>query len=87
MRRTLIVGTCSALAIGYLVALLLELAPPGTVSPSLVFAVCPPTLLTLTVDPSPSTVLLVLAPLNGMIYGCVGLVIALFVGLVKQDLG
>lgn len=40
--------------------------------PQLVFPICPACVLTITVDPSLSTVLLLLAPLSGAVYGAVG---------------
>jgi hypothetical protein len=63
--------------VGYLVAIGLYLAPVRWFrwhpSPSLVFAVCPPAFLTITVDPSFTSVAIILAPLNALVYGLVGL--------------
>ena len=41
-------------------------------SPQLVFSVCPACALTITVDPSLGTFLLLLAPLNAAVYGSLG---------------
>jgi hypothetical protein len=41
-------------------------------SPELVFSVCPACALTITVDPSLQTVLLLLAPLSAAVYGALG---------------
>jgi hypothetical protein len=44
----------------------------ASVDPALVFLLCPACVLTLTVDPSMETVLLLLAPLNAAVYGAFG---------------
>jgi hypothetical protein len=44
------------------------LSPP----PAAVYTVCPACVLTLTVDPSPLSVLLVLGPVNAAVYGSIG---------------
>jgi hypothetical protein len=60
--------------IAYVVTVGLQLIPPGRhqIDPRLVFLVCPACALTLTVDPSLGTVLVLLAPLNAAVYGAFG---------------
>lgn len=57
----------------YAIIVALSLAPhSSTPSPQLVFSVCPACALTITVDPSLPTVLLLLAPLSAAVYGALG---------------
>ncbi|HSZ63150.1 MAG TPA: hypothetical protein VK828_15215 [Terriglobales bacterium] len=57
----------------YLLTVGLDLAPLSWhPSPSLVYSVCPACVLTITVDPSLGFVLLLLAPLDGAVYGSFG---------------
>jgi hypothetical protein len=44
--------------------------------PTIVYTVCPACALTITVDPSLSSVLLILAPVNAAVYGAIGATIA-----------
>ena len=70
--------------VGYCVAIGLYLAPSHWhPTPTFVFAVCPPAMLTITVDPSLLAVATVLAPLNAVLYGIVGLLI----GFAVKELG
>jgi len=46
-------------------------------SPGLVYAVCPACALTITVDPSLASVLLILAPINAAVYGAMGATVGL----------
>jgi hypothetical protein len=65
-------------AIGYLGATALYLLPirwyPHP-SASFLFAICPPAILTMTVDPSFGSLALILAPLNAILYAIAGFVI------------
>ena len=57
----------------YLLTVALNFAPHSWhPSPQLVYAACPACVLTITVDPSLGTVLLLLAPLNAAVYGSLG---------------
>jgi hypothetical protein len=73
------VKTALALAISaYLWTMALALIPPYWVHvpAPLVFLLCPACILTITVDPSFSTVALFLAPIDAFIYGLIGIWIA-----------
>lgn len=83
LARKLIVG-CALL--GYFAALGLFFARSLPVSARLVFAMCPPAIFTAPVDPSLGGVALVLAPLNAVVYGAVGALIALLVSGVSHQL-
>jgi hypothetical protein len=74
--------------LGYLVTAGLYLAPARWhPSPALVFTLCPPAFLTITVDPSLPSVAIILAPLNAVLYGAVGLMVGLPVeGLASRKL-
>lgn len=73
-------------AIGYLVAMGIYLAPAKWhLSDTLVIALCPPVLLTITVDPSFTSVAILLAPLNALLYGLVGILIGLAVEEVASE--
>jgi hypothetical protein len=62
-------------AVGYIVAIGLRISPASVeLSPLVVFAVCPPAMLSFTVDPSLYSVIVVLAPLNAVLYSVLGLV-------------
>jgi hypothetical protein len=62
--------------VGYCVAIGLWAAPSNWHPTStFVFTICPPAVLTITVDPSLLAVVTVLAPLNALLYGIVGLLI------------
>jgi hypothetical protein len=63
----------------YLFTVGLNFAPLNWhVSANMVYLVCPACLLTITVDPSFGTVLLVLAPLNAAVYGSLGAILGYF---------
>lgn len=65
-------------AISYgIVALLAVLHPSTRVSPVATYSLCPSCVLTLTVDPSLTSALLVLAPLSAAAYGALGAAIGL----------
>jgi hypothetical protein len=71
--------------VGYLVACGLYFSPARWhPSPSLVFTLCPPAFLTITVDPSFTSVAVILGPLNAVIYGVVGLLIGLAVEEIRN---
>jgi hypothetical protein len=79
MNRPLKVGLIFA-ALGYLVAIGLYLAPLGWhLRPNFVLGICPPAFFTMVsmTDPSLTTMALILAPLNALLYGIVGLLIGL----------
>ena len=73
MKRVVVTALCFALA-GYAIAATFGLANPSSVSiPAfLIFALCPVAVLTITVDPSPTTVSTFLAPLNALVYALIG---------------
>ena len=64
-------------ACAYLWTLALGLVPPSRVNipVPLVFVLCPACIFTPTVDPSLSTVAILLAPMNAFVYGLLGLCI------------
>jgi len=63
---------------GYLITAAVFFAPASwRLPPLIVFALCPPLLLTITVDLSAATVFLIMAPVNALLYAAFGLVIAL----------
>jgi hypothetical protein len=65
-------------ALSYLITVGLYFVPPfWHLSASAVFAICPACVLTVTVDPSFASVALILAPIDAMVYGAVGLAIGL----------
>lgn len=60
----------------YLLTAGLDFAPLGLrPTPQLVYTLCPACTLSVTVDPSLSTVLLLLAPLDAAVYGALGAVV------------
>jgi hypothetical protein len=62
--------------VSYLLNVGLSLAPHGWPhNAQLVFAVCPACPLTITVDPSLGTILLLLAPLSAAVYGSLGAIV------------
>jgi hypothetical protein len=76
MKKLLVAFTASFAIVGNLVAVGLYFAPTKWhPSADLVFAICLPAILTITVDPSFAAVALILAPLNAIVYGLVDLMI------------
>ena len=69
-------------ACAYLWTLARALLPPSRVNipVPLVFVLCPACILTPTVDPSLSTVAILLAPMNAFVYGLLGLCIGGLLG-------
>ena len=66
-------------ALSYLLTVGLDLiAPSGHMTPQLAYLLCPACVLTITVDPSLGSVLLMLAPLNAAAYGSLGAVLGYF---------
>lgn len=61
-------------ACAYLWTVALALVPPSRVDipPLLVFLLCPACIFTVTVDPSFSTVAILLGPMNALVYGVIG---------------
>jgi H+/Cl- antiporter ClcA len=69
----------------YAVVAVLSVLQPGTqVSPLTVYALCPSCVATITVDPSLTSSLLLLAPTSAAIYGSIGAVIGLAIGLIRR---
>jgi hypothetical protein len=74
-------------ALSYLLTVGLDLVPPSWhVTPQAVYLLCPACVLTITVDPSLGSVLLVLAPLNSAAYGSLGAVLGYFLLAVRNRL-
>jgi hypothetical protein len=73
-------------AFGFLLVLVFSIAPLRSVQPpiALVYSLCPACVLTVTVDPSLSTALFVLAPLNALAFGAIGGVIGTVFGVVSR---
>ena len=66
-------------ALSYLLTVGLDLIPRSWhVTPQLAYLLCPACVLTITVDPSLGSVLLMLAPLNAAAYGSLGAVLGYF---------
>jgi hypothetical protein len=81
MKKRVVQIVLAAATLGYLVAIGIYIAPTSwDLSPLLVFGLCPPALASLTVDPSITTVALISAPLNAVLYGGVGLLAGLWIG-------
>ena len=71
----------------YLLTAGLDYAPVSWhLSPQANFLVCPACVLTITVDPSFGSVLLVLAPLNAAVFGALGAVLGYFFLAVRNRL-
>jgi len=70
VKLALILAACA-----YLWTITLARVPPsrGHIPMPLVFLLCPACILTPTVDPSFSTVAILLAPINAFVYGLVGI--------------
>jgi hypothetical protein len=86
MRSPLLRATLMFAVVGYLIALGLYFAPVNWhLRSTFVLAICPPAFLTTIsmTDPSLATVAIMLAPLNAVLYGIVGI----FVGLVARRVG
>jgi hypothetical protein len=63
-------------ALGLLLVAVFSIVPGHAQPPmALVYSLCPACVLTVTVDPSLSTTLFVLAPLNALVFGAIGGVI------------
>ena len=61
-------------ALGYLLVVVFDMVPPSSFQPppQLFFLFCPACGVTVTVDPSLLTVVVLLAPINALVYGAVG---------------
>jgi hypothetical protein len=82
MKKSLIAFTASFAAVGYLVAVGLYVAPTRWhFSADLVYGICPPSFLTIMVDPSLPIIAFLPAPLNAVLYGIVGLMVS---GLIDE---
>jgi len=78
MKKSLSKITLAFAIVGYLAAIGLYYAPVNWhLSPKVVFTICPPALLTITVDPSFITAAMVLAPINALLYGGIGFLISM----------
>lgn len=61
--------------VAYVVTLIAYFAPPASrASANVAYSMCPACVLSITVDPSPSAVLLILGPLDATLYGSLGAV-------------
>jgi hypothetical protein len=78
LMRLILKTSLAFAAVGNLVALGLYSAPPSWHIPAaIVYAICPAAYSTITVDPSFSSVALILGPINASVYGVGGLTIEL----------
>ena len=70
MKLAVIFAACA-----YLWTVALAFVPPSraNIPPLLVFLMCPACIFTVTVDPSFSTVAILLAPMNALVYGVIGI--------------
>jgi hypothetical protein len=70
----------------YLLTVGLDLLAPVSwhPSPTLVFSLCPACVLTITVDPSLVSVLLILAPLDGAVYGSFGALVGFVLVILRR---
>src|ERR1039458_16030 len=61
-------------AAGLLLPIILSFVPPTAVQPpwALVYSICPACVLTLTVDSSLTSMILLLAPINAAVFGAIG---------------
>ena len=74
-------------ALSYLLTVGLDLIPPSWhATPQLTYLLCPACVLTITVDPSLGSVVLMLAPLNAAAYGSLGAVLGYFLLAVRNRL-
>ena len=74
-------------AFGLLLVVVFSVVPPRAAQPpmALVFySLCPACVLTITVDPSLSATLFVLAPLNALVFGAIGGVIGAVFSVVSR---
>ena len=73
-------------AVGFLLVIILGFAPPKAVQPpwALVYSICPACVLTLTVDPSLTFMIVLLAPINAAIFGAIGGVVGTVVDLLRR---
>jgi hypothetical protein len=73
-------------AIAYLVALVAHFSPhTWNINPQLMLAVCPLYVVKMTIDPSPVSILFLLAPMNAAVYGALGLTLGyVWLALHKQ---
>jgi hypothetical protein len=72
-------------AFSYLLTVALHLVPPSWhPAAQVIYLLCPACVLTITVDPSLASVLLVLAPLNAAVYGSLGTVLGCFLLAVRN---
>ena len=72
--------------IGLLLVVAFTLIPPRMASPSMpaVYSLCPACVLTATVDPSLATSLIILAPLNALVFGAVGGVLGMAINILRR---
>ena len=81
MGRRLLYSALIGGLVGYLVTIGICFTPTDWGLPALIVCVlCPPALASFTVDSSLTTVALVLAPLNALLYGIAGLFVGLATG-------
>ncbi len=74
-------------AIGLLLEVIINFIPPQSGHPQmgLLYSLCPACVLTVTVDPSLTTALFALAPLNALVFGAFGGVIGTAVGFLRRQ--
>lgn len=73
-------------AAGLLLVIILSFIPHQSFEPpmGLVYSICPACVLTVTVDPSLTAVIVALAPLNALVFGAMGGVIGTIVNLLRK---
>src|ERR1017187_2342606 len=73
-------------AAGLLLPIILSLVPPTAVQPpwAFVYSICPACVLTLTVDPSLTSIIIFLAPINAAVFGAIGGVVGTVVDLLRK---
>jgi hypothetical protein len=73
-------------ALGLVLVVVFSLVPPSGAQPPmpLVYSLCPACVLTATVDPSVTTAVFLLAPLNALVFGAVGGVIGTAFSIISK---
>jgi hypothetical protein len=73
-------------AAGLLLPIILSFVPPTAVQPpwALVYSICPACVLTLTVDSSLTSMIVLLAPINAAVFGAIGGVVGTVVDLLRK---
>lgn len=71
-------------ALGLLFVALFSFVPPSLARPLLVYSLCPACVLTVMVNPSLSTALVLLAPLNAFVFGAIGGVVGTVFCIIRR---